>query len=149
MRIEWDDGLTVVRMSEAEPVDVQDLYARLRPKMARAEPVEPTASWLLGRVAHEVPLERLYPPGEVQVIELPVVVVDLLGSLSDGRVAAKLQLQFGAPGAALLGLAVPQWSEQAVASVVDWLCERPRAVVPFSVSFETPDGAMKLTTSGL
>lgn len=136
LTIEVDDGFTPVRMPAYEEVEVDDLQARL---LGRGW------TWVLGRCARLLPLERLYPPGQVQVMDLPLVVIDLLVCEPDHRVVAKLQLQFGPPGMALGGAVSPGRALEAVDAVIAWLL-RDSATAAFTIRCETPDGVVDLAT---
>lgn len=139
LQVELDDGYTVVRMQAYESLHREDLF----PWLGRSHTDWP---WLLGRLAALLPLKSVYPPGEVQIMDDPLVVVDLLLSEPEGGVVAKLQLQFGPPGGAILGTVLPSRSSDALASLRVWLMEEPEELRPFQVSVQTPAGVEVLTT---
>jgi hypothetical protein len=134
-----DDGFTPLALgNQACELAVEDLDLRL--VAAARLPVGPgpaLASWLLARLAHLAGDLGLGPEEEV---EDAVWILDFIVA-EGGAPVAKLQLQAGAIGAGLLGVARGDGdAARVVAALVAVLTAAPEGVAPVRVRVAAPGG---------
>lgn len=128
-----DDGFTAVDLSA--PVEVyQDLSASFPEQGAGAA----LASWLLARLAYLADGGLALEPGLVERVEGGVYVIEFVVLDASQIAVAKLQLQAGAAGAALLGVCERGLVEAVVGAWRAALSAAPEELAAVIVEVEDP-----------
>lgn len=135
-----DDGFTAVELDGAQEIEVEDLDARVAPHLPDLGGA-PVASWVFARlgalVGGEDATKRLaLDPDTVEHVDDALFVVDFVVR-RDGATVAKVQLQGGTIGVALLGLTT---DEGVVRAFEGALAEAPEVVASCRVLTLDPNG---------